>query len=367
MSASAPPRPVRALEGLKGVSALGIVIFHMSAALAYSREFGFTAAWFGNYYLLLDLFFVISGYGIGLSYAARFENGVSARGWGAFMWARLVRLYPLYIAVLLILAFQDLVFLGLKDAGLWDPGYQPFERPKANVGNLISSIFMTQAWGFHDKLVWNIPAWYVSALICAYMAFPFIAWAAGRLGRNARAAALIALGGGGAVALHIAFAQGLFHAPNDLSPLRAVLEFMLGYGISQLRPGPRWRSWLQLPALALVFIGFHAPLQDWLSFVFLALFMWTLLDDRGPAAWALGLRPLTWLGAASYGIFLVHQPLLSWFDAIGRSWLAPHAWILWSEHFSWNIALRFVVIVFVGWAAQRFIATPAQRLLTRKA
>ena len=72
---------------------------------------------------------------------------------------------------------------------------------------------------------------------------------------------------------------------------------------------------------------------------------------------------MVWLGGVSYGIFLLHQPMLSWFDALGRSPLSADLWILWKENFSWNIALRFVLIILFGWLAQRLVADPAQRWL----
>lgn len=368
MSQTSPAAPQRilALDGLRGIAALGIVLFHASAALAYSADFGFMAGWFYKYFLLLDLFFVVSGFGVASAYAHTFETRVTAKAYGRFLWSRFIRLYPLYLFVLIVLALQELVFLVLLNAGIWDPGYVPFEKPTANLENFLACLFLVQSWGFGNKLVWNIPAWYVSALICAYIAFPFIAWSAARLPQAWRAPLLIAVSGAGALALHAAYSQGMFRAPNDLSPLRAILEFTLGYGIALLKPGPAWKRFLQVPLLALVFWGLHHGWRDPVLLGLLALFLWSLLDDRGIVAAVLGIRPLVWLGAASYGIFLVHQPLLSWFDALGRSPLSHYVWILWRENFSWNIALRFVLIVIVGWLAQRMIANPAQRWLQRK-
>lgn len=369
--ASPPPakterRTIRSIDGLKGVAAIGIVIFHMTAALAYSPELGFTAGWFGKYFLLLDLFFIISGYGVASGYARTFEHGVTAQSYGQFLWGRFIRLYPLYLFVLLVLVGQDLAYLVTKSTGVLDPGYEPFGRETANVENLIYSLLMVQSWGFTYKLVWNIPAWYVSALVCAYLAFPFIAWGVSKIPPAQRGPFLIVAMSLATIALHIAFQARAFPAPNDQSPLRAILEFTLGYGIAQLRAGPAWKRHLQLPVLILVFVGFHMAWRDWQILMLLALFLWTLLDDEGLVARVLGSRPLVWLGAASYGIFLVHQPILSWFDALGRASWSDQVWILWSENFSWNIALRFVVIILVGWAAQRFIATPAQKWLAAK-
>ena len=362
-----PRRTIRAIDGVKGIAAIGIVIFHMTAALAYSRELGFLAGEFGKYFLLLDLFFVISGFGVGSSYARPFHNGIAWRDYRAFLWTRFIRLYPLYLFVLLVLGAQDLIYLITKTNGWWDPGYEPFGRVTANIWNYITSLLMVQSWGFHNKLVWNIPAWYVSALICAYLAFPFIAWAIARIDERYRAFVLIAVTGAATIALHIAFQARMFPGPNDMSPLRAILEFALGYGIAQLKSGPAWKRHLQLPLLALVFYMLHTwGWRDWQILAVMIVFLWTLLDDRGIAAAVLGSPPLVWLGAASYGIFLVHQPILSWFDALGRSDLSSHVWILWSEYFSWNIALRFAVIILIGWAAQRCIAAPAQAWLQGK-
>ena len=363
VTAARQTRTVRAIDGLKGVGALGIVVFHMSAALAYSPEFGFTAGWFGKYFLLLDLFFVLSGYGVALGYADTFRERVTARDYGRFLWGRFVRLYPLYLFVLLVLGAQEIVHLAAMTAGWYDPGHIPFQKPTANWWNYLTSLARVQSWGFHNKLVWNIPAWYVSALICAYFVFPFLAWTAARLPVRYRAAAVIAVAGCATVALHIAFQARLFPGPNDMSPLRAVVEFGLGYGIALLKPGPAWRRWLQLPLVVVVFWGLHHGWRDWQILIAMTALLWALLDDVGVAAAFLGSRAMVWLGSISYGIFLVHQPILSWFDALGRSPLAPHLWILWSQHFSWNIALRFVVIVVAGWAAHRYVATPAQRWL----
>lgn len=365
MSQQSPAAAQRiyALDGLRGISALGIVLFHASAALAYSPDFGFLAGWFYKYFLLLDLFFVVSGFGIASGYARTFENGVTARAYGKFIWSRFIRLYPLYIFVLALLVLQELIFLWLMNAGLWDPGHVPFQKPTANLTNLIECIFLVQSWGFDFKLVWNIPAWYVSALICAYLAFPFIAWIASKIPRERRGPALVLIAGGGTIMLHTAYTQGVFPQPNDLSPLRAILEFTLGYGIALLPRGPEWKKHLQLPLAFGVFWAFHHGWLDPITMVLLSLFLWSLLDDRGIVAAVLGIRPLVWLGGASYGIFLLHQPMLSWFDALGASPLAPHVWLLWEEYFSYNIVLRFVLIILFGWLAQRLIADPAQRWL----
>ena len=74
----ARPAPVRAIDGLRGVAALGIVIYHMRPALAYAPELRFAAGAFEKYFLLLDLFFVVSGFAIASGYGDVFSRRVAA-------------------------------------------------------------------------------------------------------------------------------------------------------------------------------------------------------------------------------------------------------------------------------------------------
>ena len=357
---SARNAPIRAIDGLRGAAALGIVIYHMRPALAYAPELAVSAGWFEKYFLLLDLFFIVSGFAVASGYGETFRHRIAPHDVRRFLWGRFARLYPLYLVVLLLLAAQETFYLVGGDAGWLTPPWTPWGRPVAEPEGFIASLFMVQAWGFTPKLVWNIPAWYVSALIAAYLAFPFIARAASGIAPRWQGLVLVGLAGAAAMALHIAFQAGAFPGPNDLSPVRAILEFTLGFGLARLGGGPVWRSKLQLPLLLAAGFGLHAPLRDEITLALLTLFLWSLLDDRGVVARALKTRWMLWLGGVSYAVFLVHQPMLAWFDALNDTSLAQMIPLLWTEYFTWNIVLRMVLIVTVGWAAHRWIAVPAQ-------
>lgn len=355
--------PIRAIDGLRGVAALGIVIYHMRPALAYAPELAFTAGWFEKYFLLLDLFFVVSGFAIASGYGETFARNISGADYRRFLWGRFARLYPLYLVVLLILAAQETVYLVAGDAGWLTPPWTPWARPIAESAGFIASLFLVQAWGFTPKLVWNVPAWYVSALIAAYLAFPFIARAASGIAARWQGLVLVGLAGAAAMALHIAFQAGSFPGTNDWSPVRAILEFALGFGLAKLGSDPSWRAHLQIPLLLAAGYSLHAPLRDEISLALLVLFFWSLLDDRGAVAFVLKRKAMLWLGGISYAVFLVHQPMLSWFDGLNNTSLSQTIPLLWSQYFTWNLLLRLVLIVFAGWAAHRWIALPAQRWL----
>lgn len=74
-----------ALGALRGVAAIGVVIFHFQHFFPPDSVPGG--------YLAVDLFFIMSGVVLSHAYEPRFQNGMGAR---EFMRARLIRLYPLY-------------------------------------------------------------------------------------------------------------------------------------------------------------------------------------------------------------------------------------------------------------------------------
>src|SRR5260370_29319356 len=96
------------LDGMRGVAALFVVMRHFSE-LRGAPETVFS-------YLAVDVFFLLSGFVLSLSYAGRFARGMTA---GEFLILRAVRLLPLYLfGITLALAFA------LRDAigGVIPPG-----------------------------------------------------------------------------------------------------------------------------------------------------------------------------------------------------------------------------------------------------
>lgn len=77
------------LDGLRGVAALLVVLFHMFET--YSGEWGFQLIDHG--YLAVDFFFILSGFVIGYAYDDRWDKMTT---WGFFK-RRLVRLQPMLV------------------------------------------------------------------------------------------------------------------------------------------------------------------------------------------------------------------------------------------------------------------------------
>ncbi|VWX51952.1 acyltransferase [Novosphingobium sp. 9U] len=88
---------VHTLDGLRGVAACLVALYHFSHPLAPAG------------YIAVDLFFIMSGYVIAQAYTVRLERGLGAPD---FLRMRLLRLYPLY-AVGLVLGLVVTTLLGL--------------------------------------------------------------------------------------------------------------------------------------------------------------------------------------------------------------------------------------------------------------
>ena len=108
-----PERPhFVVLDGLRGVAALGVVIFHF-----YEMVIGdYSTLWIGHGFLAVDFFFCLSGFVIGYAY----DDRIARMGLGAFLKARLIRLHPLVVlgAVLGLIAFYANPFGATASYGL---------------------------------------------------------------------------------------------------------------------------------------------------------------------------------------------------------------------------------------------------------
>src|ERR1700722_20952622 len=93
------PQFFGALESMRGVAALTVALYHTGWTNPVS-DLPFVR----NGYLMVDFFFVLSGFVICHSYGGKIE---SFQSFSRFIWLRLGRLYPLHVALLF-------VFLGFE-------------------------------------------------------------------------------------------------------------------------------------------------------------------------------------------------------------------------------------------------------------
>ncbi|WP_236627778.1 acyltransferase, partial [Caulobacter sp. B11] len=78
-----------ALDGLRGVAALGVLLYH---AADWSGRPGV----FAHGYLAVDFFFCLSGFVLAHAFQ---EREIS---WGGYLWIRVVRIWPMVVLSMLI-------------------------------------------------------------------------------------------------------------------------------------------------------------------------------------------------------------------------------------------------------------------------
>jgi peptidoglycan/LPS O-acetylase OafA/YrhL len=303
---------IKALAGARAFPPLAVVMFHFSEGHHYSgwRPLDFLAA---RGYLWVEFFFVLSGFILTHAYGARAAQLWRLRGYGAFVRARLIRLYPLHLFMLLLILALVIGFRVLAQAG----GYVSiFDLPwhqDTSIKGFVLSLFLIQAWNTMGSLTWNGVSWFVSVEFALCLLFPLLLWLAH--GRVWRGFALIAAGLGGLIVLLLTSKHGLditFH--NGV--LRGLCDFTVGVGMAVLfrsaqgRDLPAWmHSVLQLTLLGLLAYAIthtgwsHNQLDIFTVLPIMAL-VFALAFDKGLVADALKLSLPQKLGEWSYAVYL---------------------------------------------------------------
>lgn len=157
------------LDGLRGVAALAVVLFHFMEWIYADPSQNFI----GHGFLAVDFFFCLSGFVIGYAY----DDRIAKMGLRKFFTARIIRLHPLVIAgsILGLLAF------------LFDPFaiYSETYGIGKIILTFICSVFLIPLPVIADRsfnlFSFNAPAW---SLFWEYIANIIYAFVLYRIGRN---------------------------------------------------------------------------------------------------------------------------------------------------------------------------------------
>jgi peptidoglycan/LPS O-acetylase OafA/YrhL len=302
------------LTGLRGLAACDVMLSHFNG----HGFFVINIIQFSNQ--AVDLFFCLSSFILCVAYGAGVRRTLSAR---RFLIARFARIYPLYFAVFVIMGA---VFVRLYSGGftIYPPG-QLFP-------DIIRQILMINAWPIVGNGVhWNVAAWSVSAeAFCYVIVFPVLFLLSGRVARihwSVRASVMLV------VALISGYLGSQWFDPRVAtwgnppaatvfpywSPItRGTAMFVAGWlaYLSYLRRdwfAEQVRSHTDLVAAATIALFALTSLhliRGWIVLMMFAPLILGLMSGRSWTARILASRPLHFLGAISYSIYLLHFPVL---------------------------------------------------------
>jgi peptidoglycan/LPS O-acetylase OafA/YrhL len=353
------PAPLRALTGLRCFAALNIVLFHFSNP----QWFGFMAPVVNAGFISVSYFILLSGFVLGYNYNERARQGELDRR--RFWEARFTRIYPIYF-LSLVLSLPQL----------------PSEYPNHTHAMFWTGVVLTPLLlqGFVPAVATflNTPAWTMSAEAFYYVLFPWIArWKRPErislhLVKMAGVWVLGLVPGALYIVLH---PDGIAHPDRwsygpwlwalKYTPYTHLASFVFGVMLANLDQMVPRASQLRLALGVLGFGGIYGilclgaivPYAIVHDGLLMPLFGCIVLGLAGENVLArvLGVRPLVFVGEASYCLYLLHFNMWNLLhqthvlDALGLSRFDP--WI------------SYVLLIVMAILALYFIEKPAQRKL----
>jgi peptidoglycan/LPS O-acetylase OafA/YrhL len=284
------------LESLRGIAALTVALHHFRVNTPIADN-----TFVANGWLMVDFFFVLSGFVISLNYQEEIRTFSDL---ATFQIKRLLRLYPLHFVMLL-------VFLVIETAKYFVTTKMGLEADHAaftanNVGSFLHNLVLTQSI-FIDDTTWNGPSWSISAEFYTYIAFALLVLAF----RRNYAAFLVA----SSVMVLIGFIS-IFKIGYTFDIVRCFYSFFIGVLVLNL--ANRTRMTVSPTAMATIAGAIVVALSvvEWSAFepvtlMFPLLFGMLILSlvlspAQGLLKRTLEDRRLVYLGTISYGIYMVH-------------------------------------------------------------
>jgi len=371
---------------LRGIAALLVVVFHANTRVVpFVKDE--TTYWFHKLYLMVDLFFVLSGFIMCYVYEAEFQNDQPKHRTRHFLLARLARVYPLHLATLLASVAAALVTWRLgKYAWLGEVGARVLDFRA-----IPSQLLLLHSMHLNPIFTWNVPSWSISAEWGAYLLFPLLVRPFSRAGPVTIWLLLAAIFGGYALlifqigpnkaVLYPFLASGTtLDLTYDWGFLRGILGFTLGMVTYRLYcwgylKASLSSTWLLVTLVGAYSVYAHFNLSDLAApAFFLVLVLATAYGNKSVDA-ALN-RPLFQkLGLWSYSIYMWHMVLADVLGQVGlwRMRTAPAAGPPGPPDYfgltnTWVILLGYLVLTLVlGWLSYTYLETPSRRWLNRLA
>ena len=299
------------LDALRIVGAVMIVVFHFNRFINLDGRWQPADDTIKNFSLIVDLFFLISGYVMAAIYTGKLTTFAK---YGDFLRKRVARLGPLHWATML-------VFVAIAALG-WAGVLNERDPSRYDVSCLPQNVLFIHAWGTCKAQTWNFASWAISAEMGMYIALPALFWITAR---GWWATALVAFGSL-ALLLWISrtgetFSQWTF----NFGVARAVPGFMLGMLAFQIRdvlarlPLARFVMWALLAAFVVAGV-LHASRTSLLFLIYAVGLAGVAADAQGvQGGVSKALAPWAQL---SFSLYLLHPIALK----VALNWVGFGMW-----------------------------------------
>jgi len=310
----------------------------------------------GHGYLSVDLFFVLSGFVMALSYGRLFSASALSKAYPTFLLRRIARVYPLYIVVMFITAVQDVRHMLQHHISLLTYGPE-----------FVANLFFLDGIGLSDRIVGS--SWSVGAEFAAYLMLPVLLIATAGRGRAVISAIvayvavlLLAYPPFGATSPGVSGPLDIAAGYSVLPVVRCVAEFTIGLALFTCVDAIKNRFRNNMSSLLLmvvIVVVLAMPSADVLFVLLSAVLIAALLNDTIVTR-AFAWRPIFFLGELSYAIYLWHRILFGFYNAIFAR-LSAHSGHLIAKLGA--MACFWAILIGVAYASYRLIEVPGRRFV----
>lgn len=286
-------------DGIRGVAAIAVVLFHCSTRAGWAQIVP-------HGYLAVDLFFGLSGFVIAQAYGKKLRGGMSFRDFAVI---RLIRLYPMHLLGLVLGAGYFVT--------LWLRGGEPAVDPASIAVALAVALFFLPVpatlAGRTDVLPINGPVWSLFFELAVNALYAII------LPLITRARLVVIVLASGLVLIATAAWAGSLHvgwaADNLIGGVpRVMFSFWLGVLLYELRPATRHGTGASLAVIAATIALLSIAVAGWaydalvVIVAFPVLLYWGAAVQPGERV----ARVFRALGDTSYPLYILHMPVLLW-------------------------------------------------------
>ena len=339
------------LNGMRGVAALAVAMMHINWFLGDLHPIIVSVA--------VDFFFILSGFVIAYAYEADLRSGLRRRH---FMLARVIRLYPMFLAGLALGAVSKYLYEFSAD------------DPSLYWGNLAANAFMLP-WplaypgDFDNLFPLNYPAWSLFFEMLAYALFALTV----RHLSNTRLAVMIAVGL--ALLLYTGLTEGTLDRgtwrPSVVGASgRVIFCFFTGVALHRLwQARPTRISMHPAIMLALLVLPLLWRPDEQATFAWLyelaVITLWMPLMvwlGTGSVAKGLWRKACAALGAISYPLYIVHAPIYL-FAGRYDNWQGS---VFMDGNQPWAALALVALTCMFAWLLATFVDLPIRRALSRR-
>lgn len=301
------------LDGWRGICALLVALFHLSAAshifyVPLVRHAG----------MFVDFFFVLSGFVLAHAYSQKIET---PDGLANFLIRRFGRLWPLHIFMLGLFILLECAKWGVMTIAHISAGDAPFTNA-TSIPAIFTNIFLIQSLGFHDIETWNGPSWSISTEFWVNVIFGAVILT---LGRRIILCSVIFISV--SVGVLLLLNEGNLGASYDYGIFRCLYGFFAGVIVYRLHMrfhdtplrAPHVAELLAIIAVIAYASNVRLLFTNMLSPIVFGLVILIFARESGVVSKAMKNRAFHYLGLWSYSIYLVHFFVLAVMSGIARA------------------------------------------------